>query len=466
MKKIVWLGPMGSDETSKRAMEIAQYYLDPTCREFGFAMYFPKRLDAENWMTILLREICGASGVICDISGERCNVYFELGFTQALNVPAIILCKDGTEVHIDLKNIQYHTYTTISDIQDLIKTWLDQLATGQEELSSFTHKLPHPFYIIEGDGQHEYVYHTRLHRRPFIVEEVDSALTLDSISQSQPEVGKLLAQIHDIQLKIANKTFRPFFSGDLVGYVNHTPQRDASGTSFGAILGVRRTNYHTFVATHYPVQALNQALELSLIDDQTASSLMEQVTAQMKLPSWPFALPLTAMVFLVVEFSGARRVIFQRRNTAKNFHAAYTKQATAGGMMQASHVLSQYGPSAISPEMAFLQELCEETGIFVPVERVRILAFVREEQWNECAFVGYVVADKEQLDARKLPIDSFESVTFESVPLQPHFMTEYLRNKASGAKDLTPLTLAALSLLLIHEFGVQTTEKIFADAGT
>ena len=42
MKRIVWLGPMGSDEISMRAMEMAQFFLDPTCKEFGFSFYFPQ----------------------------------------------------------------------------------------------------------------------------------------------------------------------------------------------------------------------------------------------------------------------------------------------------------------------------------------------------------------------------------------------------------------------------------------
>jgi len=463
MKKIVWLGPMGSDEISKRAIEIAQFYLDPTCKEFGFTFYFPQVLGADNWLTALLDEIRSASGLICDISGERCNVYFELGFAHALKVPTIILCRSGTDVHIDLKNIQHHVYTTIPDIQPVVKKWLAQLTANREALSSVTRKLPHPFQIIEGDGYLEYVYNPRLHRRPFEIKETDSALTLETISQTQPEVGVLLTQIHDIQEEISRRTFRPFFPGSLLGFINYVPRRDASGTLFGAHIGVRRTDYHVFAATHYPVQAVHQARELGLIDDEVASSLLDQITTRMKSPSWPFARPLTVMLFLILNVNGTQTVLFQRRNTAKNFHAMYSIQATAGGMIHPSQILNYQSPSEASPEMAFVQELCEETGIRVPVERVRILGLIREEQWNELAFVGYV-ADEPELDGRKLPIDSFESDAFESVPLQPAFMKEFLRSKANRGKDLTPLTLGALALLLTHEYGVQLMEQIFTDA--
>ena len=74
-------------------------------------------------------------------------------------------------MHIDLKNIQHHAYTTIADIQPVVKKWLAQLAANLETLLNVTRKLPHPFQVIEGDGNHEYVYNPRLHRRPFKIEE-------------------------------------------------------------------------------------------------------------------------------------------------------------------------------------------------------------------------------------------------------------------------------------------------------
>ena len=196
----------------------------------------------------------------------------------------------------------------------------------------------------------------------------------------------------------------------------------------------------------------------------SASSLKNQLVEQMSLSSWPFVRPLTVMVFLVAELSGNRRIYFQNRNTQRNFHARYQKQATAGGMIHPSRIIDHSGVSSYSPEIAFLHELCEETGIKVDRKDVKVLGLVQETRWQECGFVGYVSAAKEQLDNRKLPIDSFESESFESIPLQPSHISTYLREKASGGMDLSPLTLAGLSLLLIHEFGLPTMVRIFNEA--
>ena len=244
------------------------------------------------------------------------------------------------------------------------------------------------------------------------------------------------------------------------------PQRDASGTLFGAHIAVfDARDYHAFAATHYPVQALHQARELGVIGDEVASPLLDQITTQMRLPSWPFARPLTAMLFLIVSVNGTQRVLFQRRNMAKNFHAMYPIQATAGGMIYPSQILNNQSPSEAYPEMAFLQELCEETGIRVPVERVRILGLIREEQWNELAFVGYVAADEAELDGRKLPINLFESDAFESVHAAACLHEGFPSKQGEQGQGPHAVDLGCAGPLAdAPRTGFQVMEQIFTDA--
>lgn len=465
MGELVWLGPMGKDDTSRKAIDVLQYAISPACKEFGFRLYYPQVLEAENWLEKLINKIRSANGVICDLSGGRFNVYFEFGFAYALNIPRILIChKDSAgDIPADFKNIQYHIYSTMNEAESIIKKWLEAISAPNDTLSKITDTLPHPFQILEGDGHHEYSYDPLPHKKTFIFEDVDEPVTLQSILKSRPEAGEIMLKLHDLQDKIAKITSRPFFQSELLGYVQHTPLRDESGTYFDAKIGVRHTDYYTFTAAHYPFEALDDASDLSLIDAKTAHSLKEKISNLIASSSWPFVSPLTAMVFLVSELNGIKNVYFQRRDTHKNFHARYPIQATAGGMIHPSRVIDQDGSPSYSPVIAFLHELCEEAGISTSRKDVKILGFVKETQWRECAFVGYVTADKKILDDRKLPIDTFESEKFEPVQLQPHFITEYLRG-AQGGKGLSPLTLAALSLLLIHEFGLSIMVRIFKDA--
>ena len=464
MKKIVWLGPMGEDKPSKRAVEVTEFFLDGACREHGFELYLPQTLGAENWLNSLLNEIRFAAGIICDISGERCNVYFELGYANALKVPTIILCQTETAIHVDLSNIQYHAYETIPDIKQLVHKWLAGLTCDYDHLSNVTSSLPHPFTLLEGDGHHEYVYNPALHSRPFKIEEVGPPLTLESLSEERPDLGPLVTQIHQLQAEIAAKTFRPFFDGELIGYMDHTPQRNDSGSLLGADIAVRRTTYCTFAATHYPHEAIDQARELSLLDDEAAEALHDRINERVKSDSWPFAMPITAMVFLIVESDSSRILLFQRRNRSKNFHALFEKQTTAGGMVHPTQILDPVNRSRSSPEYSFLQEMIEEAGIQLPVHRIRILGLVREDQWRECGLVGFAVTNELELGSRKLPVDSFESNGFDSVELRPASIADYLKSCTDGSRSLTPLTLAALALLLVHEFGFRAMGEIFAEA--
>ena len=265
MMEIVWIGPMGKDEVSQRAKEIAQYSLSNLCKEYGFNLFCLETIEAKNWIDELLRRIPSSSGVICDLSGDRCNVYFEFGFAYALGLPRILICHTGTRIHTDLANVQYHEYSAIAEAESIVKKWLLTLTQGNE-LSRVTDELPHQFRLLEGDGHYEYVYDDRPHRAPFLLDEVNVPMTLESIAKSQKSVGKLLQEVHALQNEIAKRTSRPFFSGELLGYVKHTPLRDESGTCFGARIGVRRTDYYTFVATHYPLLAVDDACELSVID--------------------------------------------------------------------------------------------------------------------------------------------------------------------------------------------------------
>ena len=99
---------------------------------------------------------------------------------------------------------------------------------------------------------------------------------------------------------------------------------------------------------------------------------------------------------------------------AKNFHAMYPIPATAGSMITPLKSSTIRAPPKHTQKWPCRSCAKKLKSVF-PLERVRILGLIREEQWNELAFVGYVAADEAELDGRKLPINSFESDAFESV---------------------------------------------------
>jgi hypothetical protein len=59
------------------------------------------------------RSIQNACLVICDLTNERPNVYYELGFAKGINKPLICIARQGTQLHFDvygLKTIFFQTH--------------------------------------------------------------------------------------------------------------------------------------------------------------------------------------------------------------------------------------------------------------------------------------------------------------------------------------------------------------------
>jgi len=87
----------------------------------------------------------------------------------------------------------------MNEVDSIIKRWLKTISVQSNTLSKVTDTLPHPFQVLEGDGNHEYSYNPSPNLKPFILEEVEEPITLESISMSQAEADKLLLEIHEVQ---------------------------------------------------------------------------------------------------------------------------------------------------------------------------------------------------------------------------------------------------------------------------
>lgn len=466
MRNIVWIGPMDEEPYSKKAAEIRERLIKPQCEEHNFGFYYPKLIRAENWYIKLLQHINRASGLICDLSGDRRNVYFEYGYAYALNIPILLICRTGTDMPTDLMNIQWHFYDYFSDIESIVIEWLDDVSSDIfEDITNFTETLPHSFQVLEGDGHIEYVYRPQVHKKPFHFDEIDTPLTLETIRTNDSGLGDFLLEINRLQIIVAKKTGRPFTNGDLLGYDSLVPKREHSGTQFGATIRYRSTNYFTFVATHYPYQAIEDAQHLEIIDDEKASKLRQRLLELKDNLTWPFANPLTATLFLLVEYENEKKIIVQHRDTSMNFHARFPLQATAAGVIHQRRVLDQNGDQAFyDPIIAHVHELLEEFGVLVNRDDVKVLGFVKENVHDEVGFVGFVRVTKEQVASRKIPVDVFESEKYQSLAFIPSQITEYIKNEANGGKDFVPLALAGLTLIMIHEFGEKKTKEIFSNA--
>lgn len=64
-----------------------------------------------------------AEFVIFDLSEERPNVYYELGYAHGVGNEAediLLLAKDGTIIHFDIAPLRVHFYKTIENLRNII----------------------------------------------------------------------------------------------------------------------------------------------------------------------------------------------------------------------------------------------------------------------------------------------------------------------------------------------------------
>ena len=93
---------------------------------------------------VVLQHIAESEILIADVSGERPNVYFEVGYAYALNKRPILYRRQGTKLHFDLSIHNVPEYKNVTDLKLLLKRRLEAIL-GRS--ASFTPQ--------EADGSHD-----------------------------------------------------------------------------------------------------------------------------------------------------------------------------------------------------------------------------------------------------------------------------------------------------------------------
>lgn len=112
--------------------------IEPAIRLAGFE---PLRIDSKQHNgkidDEIMASIRGARFVIADFTGNRGGVYYEAGFAHGLGLPVIFMCRDGDELHFDVRqyNCIFWKPDQLLEAQDRVKNRI--LATlGQGPLKT------------------------------------------------------------------------------------------------------------------------------------------------------------------------------------------------------------------------------------------------------------------------------------------------------------------------------------------
>jgi nucleoside 2-deoxyribosyltransferase len=82
----------------------------------------------------MLAMIASARLIVVDLSLERPNVYFELGYARGLGKRVITILREGSTAHLDVQDWQYLVYVDSRPLEkDLADRFQYELQRGEQD---------------------------------------------------------------------------------------------------------------------------------------------------------------------------------------------------------------------------------------------------------------------------------------------------------------------------------------------
>lgn len=81
-------------------------------------------------ITQISKSIEDAEFIICDLSYEKPNVYYELGYAHGIGnsqLDILLIAKENTKVHFDLASLRIKYYSSIEDLRIILRENLAEM---------------------------------------------------------------------------------------------------------------------------------------------------------------------------------------------------------------------------------------------------------------------------------------------------------------------------------------------------
>lgn len=110
------------------------------CIKLGLEVKRADEIAGSVLVTNEVREyLTQAEFIICDLTGERHNVYYELGLAHGVgNAPLdiFLIAKEGTKLHFNIAAFRVRYYRTTRDLRKLISTDFENMVVERRKRES------------------------------------------------------------------------------------------------------------------------------------------------------------------------------------------------------------------------------------------------------------------------------------------------------------------------------------------
>lgn len=125
------VSPLGNTEVDYNY----QWVIQPAVRSQGFEITRVDEISHTGNITDLILDAINRSRfVVADLTDERPNCYYEVGYAHAQGKPVIILAKEGTQRHFDISTYRWNHWRTHEDLKPVFER---ELASVLQRLGLF-----------------------------------------------------------------------------------------------------------------------------------------------------------------------------------------------------------------------------------------------------------------------------------------------------------------------------------------
>jgi len=126
---------------SKDFDDVYKVAIKPACERAGA---YCERVDEQHFDGSMLQriynQIAKADFVIADMSGKNPNVFYEVGYSHAIDKRVILVTNSSSDIPFDLKHHPHIVYASLSQLSDELEARSRWAVDNPKELSMFTER--------------------------------------------------------------------------------------------------------------------------------------------------------------------------------------------------------------------------------------------------------------------------------------------------------------------------------------